>query len=261
MCLLTLCSPTLCAQVGSIARWAANSCEKAINSIKYGMRSLFFSAGEDIHPSSVQHGMDLPSNFDARKEPHPCSLIHGDTGQDFQASSLMQHGINAWQELYQCSSVHGGNNENMDVYQDLNSFPLGKYEEIGAPQVEEFCYITDNTYFKEEVLQIESAVLNYLKFEMTAPTAKWRSVAFQYDDLGTYCKDILQEPLTCSVHGRATFLVFLALAAASIPVVLVENSGRCNKNESDEKEERGLSTECDENSPLGDKYDLGAGDV
>ncbi|XP_059453702.1 cyclin-A1-1-like [Corylus avellana] len=47
-----------------------------------------------------------------------------------------------------------------------------KYEEICAPQVEEFCYITDNTYFKEEVLEMESAVLNYLKFEMTAPTTK-----------------------------------------------------------------------------------------
>ncbi|XP_044475153.1 cyclin-A1-1-like [Mangifera indica] len=47
-----------------------------------------------------------------------------------------------------------------------------KYEEICAPQVEEFCYITDNTYFKEEVLEMESAVLNYLKFEMTAATAK-----------------------------------------------------------------------------------------
>ncbi|OAY80470.1 Cyclin-A1-1 [Ananas comosus] len=32
-----------------------------------------------------------------------------------------------------------------------------KYEEICAPQVEEFCYITDNTYFKDEVpmLQLE----------------------------------------------------------------------------------------------------------
>ncbi|KAJ1382549.1 Cyclin-like [Sesbania bispinosa] len=47
-----------------------------------------------------------------------------------------------------------------------------KYEEICAPQVEEFCYITDNTYFKEEVLQMESNVLNFLKFEMTAPTIK-----------------------------------------------------------------------------------------
>lgn len=47
-----------------------------------------------------------------------------------------------------------------------------KYEEICAPQVEEFCYITDNTYFKDEVLQMESTVLNFLKFEMTAPTIK-----------------------------------------------------------------------------------------
>ncbi|KAJ4838348.1 hypothetical protein Tsubulata_026396 [Turnera subulata] len=47
-----------------------------------------------------------------------------------------------------------------------------KYEEICAPQVEEFCYITDNTYFRDEVLEMESSVLNYLKFEMTAPTAK-----------------------------------------------------------------------------------------
>ncbi|KAL1833685.1 hypothetical protein ACET3Z_003336 [Daucus carota] len=47
-----------------------------------------------------------------------------------------------------------------------------KYEEICAPQVEEFCYITDNTYFKDEVLEMETTVLNFLKFEMTAPTAK-----------------------------------------------------------------------------------------
>ncbi|KAK1407737.1 hypothetical protein QVD17_39363 [Tagetes erecta] len=47
-----------------------------------------------------------------------------------------------------------------------------KYEEICAPQVEEFCYITDNTYFKDEVLQMESLVLNFLKFEMTAPTVR-----------------------------------------------------------------------------------------
>ncbi|GMP46842.1 hypothetical protein CsSME_00014845 [Camellia sinensis var. sinensis] len=46
-----------------------------------------------------------------------------------------------------------------------------KYEESCAPQVEEFCYVTDNTYFKKEVLQMESSVLNYLKFEMSAPTA------------------------------------------------------------------------------------------
>ncbi|KAI5062914.1 hypothetical protein GOP47_0021461 [Adiantum capillus-veneris] len=47
-----------------------------------------------------------------------------------------------------------------------------KYEEICAPQVEEFCYITDNTYCKEEVLDMERQVLNQLHFELTGPTTK-----------------------------------------------------------------------------------------
>ncbi|KAL5203386.1 hypothetical protein ABZP36_014338 [Zizania latifolia] len=47
-----------------------------------------------------------------------------------------------------------------------------KYEEICPPQVEELCYITDNTYTKDEVLRMEASILNYLKFEMTVPTTK-----------------------------------------------------------------------------------------
>ncbi|XP_024380949.1 cyclin-A1-4 [Physcomitrium patens] len=45
-----------------------------------------------------------------------------------------------------------------------------KYEEICTPQVEEFCNITDNTYCREEVLEMEREVLNVLKFELTTPT-------------------------------------------------------------------------------------------
>ncbi|KAA3476790.1 cyclin-A1-4-like [Gossypium australe] len=52
-------------------------------------------------------------------------------------------------------------------------FHVSKYEEVSAPQVEEFCYVTDNTYCKDEILQMESSVLNYLKFEMTVPTTKF----------------------------------------------------------------------------------------
>lgn len=36
-----------------------------------------------------------------------------------------------------------------------------KYEEICAPRVEEFCFITDNTYAKEEVC-LSSTPWNYL---------------------------------------------------------------------------------------------------
>ncbi|CAJ1972136.1 unnamed protein product [Sphenostylis stenocarpa] len=47
-----------------------------------------------------------------------------------------------------------------------------KYEEICAPRVEEFCFITDNTYTKAEVLKMESEVLNLLHFQLSVPTAK-----------------------------------------------------------------------------------------
>ncbi|XP_038999682.1 cyclin-A2-4-like [Hibiscus syriacus] len=47
-----------------------------------------------------------------------------------------------------------------------------KYEEICAPRVEEFCFITDNTYVREEMLKMESEVLKCFGFQLFAPTAK-----------------------------------------------------------------------------------------
>ncbi|KAF8410142.1 hypothetical protein HHK36_002664 [Tetracentron sinense] len=47
-----------------------------------------------------------------------------------------------------------------------------KYEEISPPHVEDFCFITDNTYTKEEVVKMETDILNFLKFEMGNPTIK-----------------------------------------------------------------------------------------
>ncbi|KAK4274644.1 hypothetical protein QN277_017838 [Acacia crassicarpa] len=47
-----------------------------------------------------------------------------------------------------------------------------KYEEIKPPEVEEFCYITDNTYTKEEVVTMEAEILKSLKYEMGYPTVK-----------------------------------------------------------------------------------------
>ncbi|CAM8913000.1 unnamed protein product [Rhodiola kirilowii] len=47
-----------------------------------------------------------------------------------------------------------------------------KYEEISPPKVEDFCYITDNTYKKEEVVKMEASVLKVLNFDLGTPTAK-----------------------------------------------------------------------------------------
>lgn len=47
-----------------------------------------------------------------------------------------------------------------------------KYEEINPAHVDNFCYITDNTYTRDEVVKMETDVLTSLKFEMGNPTTK-----------------------------------------------------------------------------------------
>ncbi|KAL5722560.1 Cyclin-A1-1 [Ranunculus cassubicifolius] len=84
-----------------------------------------------------------------------------------------------------CLSGNVMNRQRLQLLGVACTMIASKYEEICAPQVEEFCYITDNTYFKEEVLEMESAVLNYLKFEMTAPTAKCFIRRFVHAALGS----------------------------------------------------------------------------
>ncbi|KAH6803882.1 CYCLIN A3 [Perilla frutescens var. frutescens] len=47
-----------------------------------------------------------------------------------------------------------------------------KYEEINPLHVEDFRYIMDNTYSKEEVVKMEIDVLKTRQFEMGNPTVK-----------------------------------------------------------------------------------------
>jgi cyclin A len=46
-----------------------------------------------------------------------------------------------------------------------------KYEEISPPAVDDMVYITDNTYTRDEVLRMESQVLNTLRFNVTVATS------------------------------------------------------------------------------------------
>jgi len=46
-----------------------------------------------------------------------------------------------------------------------------KYEEIYAPEVRDFVYISDRAYKRDEILMMESIMLNTLEFNLTVPTA------------------------------------------------------------------------------------------
>ncbi|CAI5505370.1 unnamed protein product [Closterium sp. Naga37s-1] len=45
-----------------------------------------------------------------------------------------------------------------------------KYEEIWAPEVRDFVYISDNAYSRAEVIALEKEMLNALRFQLTVPT-------------------------------------------------------------------------------------------
>ena len=45
-----------------------------------------------------------------------------------------------------------------------------KYEEMWAPEVKDFVYISDKAYTKEQILACERLILNTLKFHLTLPT-------------------------------------------------------------------------------------------
>lgn len=77
-----------------------------------------------------------------------------------------------------------------------------KYEEIWAPEVRDFVYISDRAYNREQILNMEKIMLNSLKFNLTIPT--------HYHFLHRFLKVAgLDEDLE-AVH-YATYLVELAL--------------------------------------------------
>ncbi|KAK1408157.1 hypothetical protein QVD17_39792 [Tagetes erecta] len=97
-----------------------------------------------------------------------------------------------------------------------------KYEDITAPRVEDFCFITDGTYTRKEVLVMEREVLDELGFYLSVPTVykflrrfilaaqssyKVRVVELEY--LANYLAE-----LTLTEYGFLNFLPSLIAASA-----------------------------------------------
>ncbi|XP_075511158.1 putative cyclin-A3-1 isoform X2 [Primulina tabacum] len=69
-------------------------------------------------------------------------------------------------------SCHDLNRNKLQILGVSCMLIAAKFEEISPPHIEDFCYITDNTYTKEEVVDMERSVLKFLDFEMGNPTIK-----------------------------------------------------------------------------------------
>eukprot|EP00967_Tisochrysis_lutea_P127106 scaffold215782_cov15-Tisochrysis_lutea.AAC.1 len=69
-------------------------------------------------------------------------------------------------------SIHPVQRSNLQLVGIACMWIASKYEEIYPPNVNDFCYITDNTYTKEQMVEMEELVLKKLKYELTVPTSK-----------------------------------------------------------------------------------------
>lgn len=64
------------------------------------------------------------------------------------------------------------------LFQHMHALQVGvtamliasKYEEIWAPELRDFIYISDKAYTREQILQMEKTMLNTLSFNLTVPT-------------------------------------------------------------------------------------------
>ncbi|KAJ7997471.1 hypothetical protein DPEC_G00229360 [Dallia pectoralis] len=73
-----------------------------------------------------------------------------------------------------------------------------KYEEVYPPEVDDFVYITDDTYSKKQLLRMEHLLLKVLSFDMTVPTAHQflchfftiHSVCFKTENLALFVAEL-----------------------------------------------------------------------
>lgn len=77
-----------------------------------------------------------------------------------------------------------------------------KYEDIWAPEVRDFVYISDQAYTADQILEMEKVMLNSLRFSLTVPTA--------LNFLNRFCKVGLAPEDAQAAHF-ATYLVELSL--------------------------------------------------
>ncbi|CDF37309.1 unnamed protein product [Chondrus crispus] len=89
-------------------------------------------------------------------------------------------------------------------------FIASKYEEIYAPEVADYVYISDRAYQREEILAMEAVILNDLRFDVTVPS----SLTFLQR-----CLKAAHVDVGCEVDNHrhiATYLVELSLQDSSM---------------------------------------------
>ena len=92
-----------------------------------------------------------------------------------------------------------------------------KYEEITPPDVNEFVYITDDTYSRKQVLRMEHLLLKTLDFRMSQPTANWFLTTYLKNiQLGTNLNQSNNSDLFHRIEFLSRYLIELTILDGDI---------------------------------------------
>ena len=83
-----------------------------------------------------------------------------------------------------------------------------KHEEIDLPKIDDFIYITDNAYVKDEVIRMENYILKILNFELLYPSPikfyEYLSIYFNFDKkmhlMGKYLMESFLVDIKCTKY-------------------------------------------------------------
>nr|GMC87650.1 G2/mitotic-specific cyclin C13-1-like [Ipomoea batatas] len=114
-------------------------------------------------------------------------------------------------------SFHTLNRKKLQLLGVSSMLVASKYEEIHPPHVEDFVYITDNTFTKEEVVLMEGELLKFLDFEIGNPTTKtFLSYLAELSLLDYYCVRFLPSLIAAAAIFLARLIILPTLHPWSI---------------------------------------------
>lgn len=132
-----------------------------------------------------------------------------------------------------------------------------KFEEIHPPEVRDFAYITDNTYSKQEILDMEAVILNVLAFDLACPTVVHFLTKFQRANRGSEVHKHLAQYIAELCLAEMKFLKYKPSQIAAAAVLL---SNRLMLRRAPTQQMWGphmvLLTQCDEQELEACVYDL-----
>ncbi|XP_033134682.1 cyclin-A2-3 isoform X3 [Brassica rapa] len=134
----------------------------------------------DVIGTSTSLGIPKVINIDSDdKDPLLCCLYAPEIYHNLRVSEVSEEYTLVPDTLYLTVYLidwflHGNHIErqNLQLLGITCMLIASKYEEICAPRVEEFCLMTDNTYTREQVLEMENQVLAHFSFQIYTPTPK-----------------------------------------------------------------------------------------